>query len=113
MDQCFLYQLPNEILQDKVMVLLPQSDLAVIRRTSTLLYDLSTRALYRRISVTKPSQLVKCCKTLVDTKLRVEMVHEFVIDILRSARPGHFIGTMSHSVGVQSDRSTPVDDTAS
>ena len=46
MDQCFFYKLPNEILQDKLMVLLPQSDLAAIRRASTLLYDLSTRALY-------------------------------------------------------------------
>jgi hypothetical protein len=113
MDQCFLYKLPNEILQDKLMVLLPKSDLAAIHRASTLLYDLSTRALYRRISLTKSSQLVRCCKTLVGTNFRVEVVHEFVIDIPRSVCPGHFVVIMSYTVGVQFDRSTPVNDPTS
>ena len=112
MNQCRLYRLPNEILQDKLMVLLPQSDLAVIRRASKLLYDLSTRALYRRITLVKPSALVKCCKALMDENFRVEMVHEFWINIPRSAYTGHCV-MMSNTVNAQSDRSLPVDDSTS
>jgi hypothetical protein len=85
MDQCLLYQLPNEILQDKLMALLPQTNLAAIRQASRLLHDLSTRVLYRRITLVKPSQFVKCCKVLMDTKFHVELVHEFVVNFLRFA----------------------------
>jgi hypothetical protein len=112
MDQCILYQLPNEILQDKLMVILSQSDLAAIRQASTLLYDLSTRALYRRIYLTRPSQVVKCCKTLVDTKFHVEVTHEFVIDIPRSVCLDLFV-MASHAVSAQSNRSAPFNDPTS
>jgi hypothetical protein len=40
---CLLYRLPNEIMQDGVMSLLPQRDLASLHRTSKLLCDLTTR----------------------------------------------------------------------
>ena len=113
MDQCLLYQLPDEILQDKFMVLLAQSDLAAIRQASKLLYNLSTRVLYRRITLAKPSQLVKCCKTVMDAKFRVEMVHEFWIDIRRSAyHIGHFV-LMAHTANAQSDTFPPADDSTS
>ena len=85
MDQCLPYQLPNKILQDKFTALLLQSDLAAIRQASKPLYHLSTRVLYRRTTLVKQSQLVKCSKTLVGSNFHAEMVHEFVIDIPRSA----------------------------
>jgi hypothetical protein len=91
-NKCFLYDLPDEILHDQIVHMLPQSDLAALRRASKLFYDFSTRPLYRRISLTKLPQLVKCCKTLTNPNFNAaELVHAFMIDIPKSVCPSHFV----------------------
>lgn len=56
--------LPIELL-DIIMENSPQANQASLGTTSKLLNEVATRHLYRDIKLTSPSQIVRCCKTLV------------------------------------------------
>jgi len=79
MDQPFLCQLPDEILQDRIIALLPLADKAALRCTSKLLYDISTRPFYRHISLSVIPQIIKCCKVLIGKPAFAGVVREFII----------------------------------
>ena len=78
-DRPILFQLPDEILQDRIMTLIPRPDLASLRLTSKLMYTLSTRSLYRILDFKSPAQIVKCCKVLIANPAYAELVRVFDI----------------------------------
>ena len=108
MVQSLLYWLPNDILQDNFMPLLPQGDLAAICTSSKLLYHLANCALYQHIVLVKPLQLVRCCKTLMDTHFHVELVHKLCIDFPRFACIIVVYLLHSDSTNTKSNSSPPI-----
>lgn len=78
-DQPFLCQLPDEILQDRIIALLPPADQAALRRTSKLLYDITTRPLYRYVSLSTIPQILKFCIVLTAKPAFAGAVRAFVV----------------------------------
>ena len=78
-DQPLLHQLPDEVLQDRIITLLPSSDQAAVRRTSKLLYNVSTRPFFRYLSLSEIPQIVKCCKVLTAKPEFADAVRELIV----------------------------------
>jgi hypothetical protein len=78
-DQPFLYQLPDEVLQDRIIALLSTTDQAAVRRTSKLLYNISTHSFYRYLLLSDVPQILKCCRVLVAKPAFAKAVRLFVI----------------------------------
>ncbi|KIM82298.1 hypothetical protein PILCRDRAFT_475157 [Piloderma croceum F 1598] len=78
-DQPLLHQLPDEVLQDRIITLLPSADQAAVRRTSKLLYNMSTRPFFRYLSLSEIPQIVKCCKVLTAKPEFADAVRELII----------------------------------
>ena len=92
-DQPFLCQLPDEILQDRIITLLPLADQAALRCTSKLLYDISTRPFYRHVSLSAIPQIIKLCKVLTAKPAFASAVREFIV-----SSPKCVINGNEHSV---------------
>lgn len=77
--------LPIELLDEVIEHALP-SDQATCCRVSRIVNDVSTRRLYRSISLLSPSQVVKCCKTLSSNALAASSVRSLQINVPRDGR---------------------------
>ena len=77
--QPLLHQLPDEVLQDRIITLLPSADQAAVRRTSKLLYNMSTRPFFRYLSLSEIPQIVKCCKVLTAKPEFADAVRELIV----------------------------------